>query len=276
MAPDMIDEVFLCASTIDAAPLRERIVAAARAGYDGIGLRPGHLARAQAEGADTDEIRSELALHDLEVFEVGFLSDWWLPDGENAKSLAHEASLHSLKNALGGRHMMVIAGPLDRGLNAVAERFRGVCRRAAEHDLRVALEFLPWTDTRTVEDAWRIVEAAGEPNGGVVVDTWHFFRGGSTFAQLERVPADRIPVIQLSDGPLTRVGTELDDTFHLRHLPGAGEFDLRGLFDTLRRMGVSSPVGMEVLSDELRALDTDTVAQRTRDGLRSFLAGIAR
>lgn len=271
----MIDEVFLCASTIDAASLPERITAAARAGYDGIGLRPGHLARAHAEGATTAEIRSELAMNGLEVFEVGFLSDWWLPDGENTKSLAHEASLHSLKEAVGGRHMMVIGGPLDQGIDVVADRFAGVCRRAAKHGLRVALEFLPWTDTRTVEDAWRIVEAAGEPNGGVVVDTWHFFRGGSTFAQLERVPADRIPVIQLSDGPFRATGTELEDTFHLRRLPGDGEFDLRGLMATLTAMGVSAPVGMEVLSDELRSLDTETVARRTRDAFRAFLADVA-
>jgi sugar phosphate isomerase/epimerase len=267
----MFDEAFLCASTIDAAPLTERIDAAARAGYDGIGLRPGHLARAVTDGSSVEEVQSELAAHGLEVFEVGFLSDWWLPDGENEKSLGHERALHSLKDALGGRHMMVIGGPLDQGLDVVAERFAGVCRRAAEHQLRVSLEFLPWTDTRTIEDAWRIVEAAGEPNGAVVMDTWHFFRGGSTLAQLERIPAERIAVIQLSDGPFTPVGTELEDTFHLRRLPGTGEFDLAGLFDTMQRMGVTAPIGMEVLSDELRALDTPTVAQRTRQGLRDFL-----
>lgn len=271
----MFDDVFLCASTIDDAPLTERIDAAARAGYDGIGLRPGHVARAVKDGMSIDDIRSELTVNGLELIEVGFLSDWWLPDGENEKSLAHEASLHRLKNALGGRHMMVIGGPMDAGLDVVAERFAGVCRRAARHGLTVALEFLPWTDTRTIADAWRIAEASGEANGGVVMDTWHFFRGGSTLDQLADVPADRIPVIQLSDGPLVRTGTELEDTFHRRRLPGDGEFDLASLFAALADKGVTAPVGMEVLSDELRTLDTATVAARTRDSLRSFLATAA-
>lgn len=271
----MFDEVFLCASTIDDVSLTDRIDAAARAGYDGIGLRPGHVARALEEGMSIDEIRSELSVNGLELFEIGFLSDWWLPDGENGKSLAHEASLHRLKAALGGRHMIVIGGPMDGGLDAVAARFAGVCRRAAEHGLTVALEFLPWTDTRTIADAWRIVDAAGEPNGGVVMDTWHFFRGGSTPEQLAEVPADRIPVIQLSDGPTARSGTELEDTFHQRRLPGHGEFDLAALFAALTAKGVTAPVGMEVLSDELRALDAGSVAARTRDALRTFLAARA-
>lgn len=269
----MFDEIFLCASTIDSAELFERIDAAARAGYDGIGLRPGHVARALKDGHSIDEIRGELSSHGLQVFEVGFLSDWWLPDGENDKSLGHEDSLYRLKTALGGRHMMVIGGPLDQPLDVVAERFAGVCRRAADRGLTVALEFLPWTDTRTIEDAWRIVEASGEPNGGVVMDTWHFFRGGSTLEQLSSVPAARIPVIQLSDGPMATSGDELDDTFRLRRLPGAGEFDLTALFDGLATKGVLAPVGVEVLSDELRALDTQTVAATTRASVGEFLDG---
>ncbi|MFB8388269.1 sugar phosphate isomerase/epimerase family protein [Microbacterium sp. NPDC055910] len=274
MSIQPFQEAFLCASTIDGASLMDRMDSAHAAGYDGIGLRPGHVARALQEGMTIPSIRSAFAERSLELFEIGFLSDWWLPDGANDKSLAHEASLFRLKEALGGRHMMVIGGPLDAGLDTVAERFAGVCRRAAEHGLRVALEFLPWTDTRTVQDAWRIVEAAGEPNGGVVIDTWHFFRGGSTLEQLAELPGDRIPVIQLSDGPLDARGTELEDTFHRRRLPGAGEFDLAALLSALAEKSVTAPIGMEVLSDELRPLETRVVAEKTRAALTGLLASL--
>lgn len=272
---DVFEEVFLCASTLDEATLDERIAATSQAGYDGLGLRPGHVTRALAAGRTDDEVRAQLEAAGLELFEIGFVADWWLPDGANEMSLAHEASLYSLADRFGARHMVVIGGPMDAGIDAVAERFAGLCRRAAEHGLDVALEFLPWTDTRTIEDAWRIVEASGEPNGGVVMDTWHFFRGGSTLSQLEAVPADRIPVIQVSDGPLAPVGTELEDTFHLRRVPGTGEFALREVFGTLAQMGVTAPIGVEVLSDELRTQSPEEVAQLTSAGVRSFIDSLS-
>jgi len=270
----MSHEIFLCASTVDKVPMRERIEIAARAGYDGFGFRPGHAQRAVADGYTFAEIQSDIRAHGLEVFELGFLSDWWLPNGENADSIEHERALHRLKRYYGGRHMMTISGPLDDGVDAVAERFAGVCRRAAEYKLKVALEFLPWTDVHTIEQAWEIVEKAGEPNGSVVMDTWHFFRGGSTFDQLRKVPAGRISVIQLSDGPLGDVGDELDATFRRRRIAGEGEFDLAGLFAVLKETGVNAPIGVEVLNDELRALPPEEAAQRALDGTKAFLAQV--
>jgi hypothetical protein len=56
----MFDEKFLCASTIDDASLHTRIEADARAGYAGIGPRPGHVARALKTGSSISDIRMEL------------------------------------------------------------------------------------------------------------------------------------------------------------------------------------------------------------------------
>ena len=62
-------------------------------------------------------------------------------------------------------------------MDDVIEGFAGLCDRAAEHGLLVALEFLPWSGIPDVATAWRIVDAAGRANGGLLVDTWHHLRG---------------------------------------------------------------------------------------------------
>lgn len=267
----MFQERFLCASTILEASMRERIDASSAGGYMGLGLRPGHVKRAGTGDQPVTDVRGELAAHDLELVEIGFISDWWtLDDAGVAASLKHEQGLHRLKAEFGARHMMAIAGPLTDGIDTVAERFGAMCRRAAEHDLDVALEFLPWTDINTLEKAWQVVESSGEPNAKIAFDTWHFFRGGSTFDMLDPIPAERIAVIQLSDGPLGAVESELDATFRLRQVPGAGEFDLTGLFEALAANGVNAPIGVEVLSDELRKLtpvEAAKVAARATDEL---------
>jgi sugar phosphate isomerase/epimerase len=266
--------LYLCASTIDDADLDTRLEAAVHGGYAGIGLRPGHVRKAVAAGTSIPAIRAKLADHDLELVEIGFLADWW-ETGERAEpSRAHEESLYRLRDALGGRHMMLIGGPLDRPLDEVAERFALVCDRASDHELRVALESLPWTDTDSVARAWSIVERSGRANGGVVMDTWHHIRGSGVDDDLDRVPPDRFVTIQLSDGPRARIAGELDDTFRRRLLPGDGEFDLRTLLGRLAALGVTAPVGVEVLSDELRALDAREVASRAADATRALLASL--
>ena len=50
------------------------------------------------------------------------------------------------------------------------------------------IEFLPWLDIPDAATAWAIAKQAGRANGGVLVDTWHYFRGAADPAQLEAIP----------------------------------------------------------------------------------------
>jgi sugar phosphate isomerase/epimerase len=268
----MLGNLFLCASTIDRAGFRERVAAARAGGYTGIGMRPGHHERAAAEGFTDADLRAMLADAGLELVEIGFLAGWWETGEPAARSRSHEEGLYRLKEALGGRHMMLIGGPLTDPVEAVAERFAGVCDRAAAHGLLVGLEFLPWTETCDAGTAWRIAELAGRTNGGVVLDTWHHFRGTADDDHIAAIPADRVIAVQFSDGELRPVGTDLEDTFGRRRLPGSGDFDLRRFVRLVEGMGVTAPVGVEVLSDELRALPAEEVARRAAAATRSMLA----
>lgn len=256
--------------------MRERINATIAGGYVGLGLRPGHVKRANLGNNPVADVRAELNRNRLELFELGFISDWWrLDEHGRAVSVAHEEDLHRLKNELGARHMVAIAGPLSDGLAISAKRFGELCQRAATHNLSVALEFLPWTDIATLEQAWQLVEASGEPNAKIVLDTWHFFRGGSTLKMIDSVPAERIAVIQLSDGPSGPLADELDATYRLRQVPGGGEFPLLDLFDALAAKGVTAPIGVEVLSDTLRQVsptEAATIAAAATERLLSQYA----
>lgn len=266
----MLEDLYLCASTLDKLDLDTRIAVAVAGGYTGIGLRPSHLEKELASGTPIDAIRGKLAEANLQVVEIGFLANWWEEDTERTR--AHEEGLYRLHDAVGGRHVMAISGPLDGGVEHVAERFAGLCERAARHELVVALEFLPWTDVDSAKKAWEIIEASGQHNAGVVLDTWHHSRGTGENADLLAIPADRFVAIQISDGSYTRVGTELEDTFHNRRLPGDGDFELAELLALVAGHGVSAPVGVEVLSDELRKLDSATVAVRGAEATRAVLS----
>jgi sugar phosphate isomerase/epimerase len=163
----------LCTMTSPDAEFTDRVAGAAAAGYTGIGIRPKHRNRALEQGFTDTDLRTILSDHGVAVVEVEVLSGWGADDATVAKSRQHEGEIYELVDALGGRHLTVtgagLQGPLDRS----AELFAGVCDRAAEHGLKIALEFLPWTEVPDADTAREIVQAAARPNGGVQVDSWH-------------------------------------------------------------------------------------------------------
>jgi sugar phosphate isomerase/epimerase len=268
----MLGAVYLCASMVDSAPLLERLIAARDAGYAGIGLRPTHLKAAAVAGLTVGDVRSMLDDCGLGLTEIGFVADWWETGEKAAASLAFERSLYAMTEVLGGAHIVLISGPATDGVDALAERFAGVCDRAAEHGLRVGLETLPWTDGPTIGAAWEIIDRSGRANGGPILDTWHIHRGGTTPEMLRAVPAERVVAVQLSDGRFEAVGSGYDDTFRRRCLPGHGEFDLARFVRLVEGMGVAAPLGVEVLSDELRALPAAEVARLGMAATREVLA----
>jgi sugar phosphate isomerase/epimerase len=268
----MLADMYLCASTVDGASFEQRLEAASAGGYAGIGLRPSHYQAARAEGRSDTDLSQMLEDHGLELTEIGFLADWWESGDRAVRSRAHEDQLYRLKESLGGRHMMLIGGPLREPVDLIAERFAAVCDRALDHGLLVGLEFLPWTDTADAGLAWQIAQACGRQNGGVVLDTWHHFRGAADNEEIRAIPADRVVAIQFSDGERERVGTDLEDTYQRRRLPGEGDFDLRSFVTTVTGMGVTAPVGVEVLSDELRKLGPQESARRAAAATRQVFA----
>ena len=254
--------LYLCASMIEDASFDERVDAAAGAGYAGIGLRPTHYKKARAAGLSDVDITARLVGAGIELLEIGFVADWWESGEKAERSRAYEQGLFRLADTLGGRHVVLISGPMTAGPDALAERFAGVCDRAAEHGLRVALEPLPWTDMHDLAVVGAILALADRPNGGIALDAWHYHRGGSTPDMLRALRPAQVVTLQLSDGSRTPVGTDLQDTFHRRALPGQGEFSIPAFLALVQELGIDCPLGVEVLNDELRALPAAESAAR--------------
>lgn len=269
-AAGVASQLVLSVQTCAQAGFRDRVEAAAAAGYDGIGLRPKDLERAAAEGLDHSGARALLDRHGLRVVELEALFDWALGGEKAASSRAHEERLYELAAAVGGEYLLVNS-ELDGPLEAAAGRFAALCDRAAERGLRVAIEFLPWTSIPDVSTARRIAELAGRDNGGVLVDTWHLYRGGGREEDLRQVPPERVFAIQLDDADPGVVGTLYEDTLHRRRLPGEGSFPLARFFATLAEMGVRAPVCLEVISDEMASLPAAEAALRSATAARQVL-----
>ncbi|HEX7526922.1 MAG TPA: hypothetical protein VF327_11475, partial [Gaiellaceae bacterium] len=89
--------------------------------------------------------------------------------------------------------------------------------------------------------------------------------------ELRAVAARRLGWVELSDGQWDDLPDPIDETINHRALPGEGEFPIRAYVAALREAGYSGPWGVEVLSEELRALPIEEIFDRAAATSRAQL-----
>jgi sugar phosphate isomerase/epimerase len=275
-------DLVLCSGTLPRrTSFSERLAAASAAGFRALSLWGRDYQAARDDGLSDADMRAMLEYHGLEVGELD-PAWWWLPGAADVHIPADvdpldvfrfgEREVFAMADAVGARSLNavdVFGG--DWGIDAAAEAFAGLCRRASEHGLLVHIEWLPWSRIPDLARALEIVQAAGAPNGGINVDAWHFTRTGTDIDELRKVRGDLIVAVQLDDGPAEPETDLMHATLHERMLPGDGRFDLSSLVAALRDTGCAAPIGVEVFSDELHALGPAEAARRAASSTRKIL-----
>jgi len=259
-------------------PLAERFAATAATGCRRATLSPPDVLRAAESGTTAAEIGRQAADLGLDLVMDPVMN--WYPDRAPSPSrFAGVSTDDALRmcEALGATSLTVIAtATSDVPVPELAEHFGRVCDRAADFGADVHLEFMPFTVVRNLRIAWDLVRGAARPNGGLVFDTWHFFRGEPEFDVLAGIPGDRIFCVQVDDAPAVPQGPLREETSR-RLLPGDGALDLPAAIRALHRIGALRWVGPEVISPELATmpvLDAATLAMdRTRATVAAALAG---
>jgi sugar phosphate isomerase/epimerase len=274
------EDLVLCAGTLMTTPFTARLAPARDAGFRGVSLQPMDAMTFLGNGRSPEDLIALVADHGLAVAEFDAITTWdddhdppaaWGPDGLAMKAGTAE-NLVPLAAAVGARSISIVEYyGVSLGTDRAAGGFARACDLAAEHGLLVTLEFLPWTGVPTLAEAIAVVQAAGRPNGGVLVDSWHLFRSGATLDDLAAVPADRVRYVQIDDAPVIPEADPAAETTHRRLVPGDGNLDLVGFVRTLRAIGYAGPLGVEVYSDDLAALDPAEAARRCGDGTREVL-----
>jgi sugar phosphate isomerase/epimerase len=135
----------------------------------------------------------------------------------------------------------------------------------AEAGVRMAVEFSPLGALSSIAAGIEVVDLVGVDRAGVMIDTWHFFRGDSTWAQLAQIPFEKIAYVQFDDALAAESDDGFSETMNRRAFPGDGMFDLERFAATLIDRGWSGTVSVEVLSSELATLPVPEFARRAFD-----------
>lgn len=254
-------------------PVPARVEAAREWGYSRVSVSPLDVARAAEQGTTAAELGRYI--HELGLgIVLDPVMNWYggtpPPESRFGRFSADEAL--RMAETLEAVSITVIGQPTsDQPIAELAEPFGQVCDRVAGFGADVHLEFIPMTVIKDVATAWQIVHGADRPNGGILFDTWHFFRGNPDYEALRQVPGERIFAVQVNDAAAVPRASMREDTLN-RLLPGDGSFDLVTAIRELDLIGGLSWIGPEVISPVLEAMPPVEAAALAGDRVRVLLA----
>jgi sugar phosphate isomerase/epimerase len=230
----------------------ERVVAAAKAGFTGIGIKE----------ADLEHILLSRSLKDMKrIFddngirhvELEFISDWFLDGEKKKKSDQTKRMLLTAAEALGARHIKV--GDFESQttpMPKLIESFAKLCADAANYGTNILFELIVDAMIKTLPETLEMVQGADAKNGGIMIDLWHIVKLKIPYANVAAIPARYLLGIEINDGTLECPWNLHEDTINHRRFCGEGEFDVKGFVDCMLKAGYSGPWGIEILSKDLR------------------------
>ncbi|MBC1945828.1 2-keto-myo-inositol isomerase [Listeria booriae] len=134
---------------------------------------------------------------------------------------------------------------------------------AESHGVKIALEFVghPECTVNTFEDAYDIVQAVNRDNVGLVFDSFHFHAMGSNIENLKNADSSKIFIFHIDDTEDFQIGLLTDDD---RVWPGHGAIDLEAHITTLKQIGYSDVVSVELFRPEYYQLTPEETIEKAK------------
>lgn len=227
---------------------------AARAGFTHVGLRPVQPSPGAPYQAFLDDpgmprrIRDACNRHGVGILDLEFI---WIDEAFDSNIYA---SLGELGQSLGAPSILV--GGRDADPVRLAHSFHALCALMKPFGLNVALEFIPYAPVASLQDAWTVLQSAGQPdNARILIDALHFSRSGSALDDIAALPPHLFSMVQLCDGPAAipqGAKNIIQAARHERLLPGEGAIDLPSLLQALPQdIAVSAEVPNDLSREQL-------------------------
>lgn len=249
------------------ADLDEDIRAAAAAGFDCLEIWAAKLRKYLAAGRTTGDLKASLAAHGLAPYSINSIERVTFREGAGREALLAECEELSRAAAeIGCPYVVVVPGLLPAGatradvIDESARVLEEMAAVAARHGVGLAFEFLgqPRCSVQTLELADEIVRRVGRADVGLVLDSFHFYAGGSSVESIDALDPARLFIFHINDAEdLPR--EQLEDRHRL--LPGLGILPLREIVSALRRIGYDRVASVEIFRPEYWERDPTELAR---------------
>ena len=238
------------------ATLPEDIAAASGAGFKALEIWAAKMDAYLASRSldDLDALFTKHRVQPVSINSIEFITFRSAEDYALIKARCHE--LCARADALGCDKIVVVPSPIpDGGVSweeikaESVQVLHDLADIAAPYGVQLAYEFLGfgWCSVRTLAQCWGIVQAINRPNVGLVIDTCHFYAGGSELTSIEAVDPEKLLIFHINDVE-ERPKETIEDAHRL--LPGEGVIPLDDILSRLRGIGFDGLCSVELFRPE--------------------------
>lgn len=262
-------QMALNGATTMKADLETDICAASEARFDWLEIWASKL-RAFLESYSTADLNNLFVKQNLKPYSINSIERITFRNADEHRSLLAECdALCCVASELNCPFIVVVPSPLPTGVSRsqVVEQSTRVLDElgaiAEKRDVGLAFEFLGQTDcsVRTLALADEIVRRVNRKNVGLVIDSFHFYTGGSTIESIAALDPDRLFIFHINDAEnLPR--EQLEDRHRL--LPGLGILPLKEIIRALKSIGYDRVASVEIFRPEYWERDPFELAREAR------------
>ena len=273
-------KIALNGATTMRADLETDIKAASAAGFDLLEIWSAKLYRYLEHHTPAD-LKQLLAASGVEPYSINSIEHitFRTPDAYE-KIKAECETLSRIAGEIGCPYIVVVPGKLAEGSThdeIVDESVRvlnELADIAGQHGVSLAFEFLGQTDcsVQTLDLCNEIVEKVDRPSVGNVLDTFHFYAGGSTFEAIDAMRPEKLFIFHINDAE-NLPKDQLTDAHRL--YPGTGILPIREIKQHFDKIGYDRMVSIEIFRPEYWDQDPFEVAARAKAATEEVL-GIGR
>lgn len=259
------------------ADLASDVRAAGAAGFDCLEIWAAKL-RAFLESNSTTDLKRLLDEHAVEPYSINSIERITFRDAQGHAGLLSECEeLCRIASEINCPYIVVVPSPLPEGVGrgeVLAESARvldEMARVAERYDVALAFEFLgqPRCSVQTLEQASEIVGRVARSDVGLVIDSFHFYAGGSRLEAIDALDARKLFIFHINDAEnIPR--EELEDRHRL--LPGLGILPLKEIASALRRINYDRVTSVEIFRPEYWERDPVELATAARRAAAGVLA----
>jgi sugar phosphate isomerase/epimerase len=277
--------ISLNTSTIRGAklPLDEELQIAATAGCAAVEPWIEEIEAYVASGrGSTRDVRRRIEDLGLEVAGAVGFAEWVVPDAaRRAAGLERMKRDMDLVAQIGGRHIAAPPFGAHRAedphpyVPEIGQRYRAILDLGRQTGVTPILEL--WGFSPTLSRLGEVVHAAaesGHTDACLLLDSYHLYKGGSSFDAIQLLNGASLPVFHINDYPGTPPRESIDDSD--RVYPGDGVAPLPQLFRTLRAIGFKGYLSVELFNPHYWKQPPAEVAKRaiekTRAAVRASLS----
>jgi sugar phosphate isomerase/epimerase len=161
-----------------------------------------------------------------------------------------------------------------------AARLREIARVLNDSGIRFGIEYVApktlWASQRysfshTMAETRELIAEMGQPNVGMVLDSWHWYHAGDNASDIMALQAKDVVSVDLNDAPAGVPKDQMVDG--KRELPAStGVIDVKAFLGALEKIGYDGPVRVEPFNDVVRKMPADEAAGAAMAALKKAFA----